>query len=417
VDRQPVAPAVEPPAFPKESPEAFSDTSLAAEPSWTEVMIRTQPSGAKVFFDSELMGTTPITITEVFVGTHMLTMKLEDYPDYSKEINALESEPTEVFHDFAAAKEALIPKGSLSIDSEPSGARVFLNGDRKGTTPLMLADLRADTYRIRIELDEYETIEKELILNADENLRMALNLVEKPKFGDLFITSAPDNARVMLNDAYKGTTPLTLRRMPVGSYELTLQKEGYESVRKELVCSKNKATQCSATLVMTPQFAALQKAGAGDNHMETGEFASAIVAYEAAIGLDPQQPVYHKKLARARQSLTAKEVHDLLTSYEFAYDSENTALLSSLLNEEDPEFQANQVSNADRLFQEFEDIDMTLSDIKITSQDAGEAAAKLHITISASFAETRKPVNLLETNQTLTLRKNSTNGWRICVIE
>ncbi|HYK87888.1 MAG TPA: serine/threonine-protein kinase [Acidobacteriota bacterium] len=46
--------------------------------------------------------------------------------------------------------------GRLSVESIPSGARVFLNDEPKGETPLS-TEVKADIYRIRIQLDGYET--------------------------------------------------------------------------------------------------------------------------------------------------------------------------------------------------------------------------------------------------------------------
>jgi hypothetical protein len=46
--------------------------------------------------------------------------------------------------------------GSLSIDSEPSGATVFVNRRAVGETPMMLDSLRVGSYVIRLELGSYQ---------------------------------------------------------------------------------------------------------------------------------------------------------------------------------------------------------------------------------------------------------------------
>jgi len=409
------APFVEHPSLtqaPSKIPAVFQPES-----AWTELTIDTEPDGADVFFDSEQIGTTPLTLTEVPLGKHMIAMKLDGYPDFSGEISADTSEPAKIFYDFVAAKEALIPKGSLSIDSDPSGASVYIDGKKKGETPLDISELKAAEYTVKLELDEYETLQKKVAVKADENLRVALNLVEKPKFGDFVITSKPNGAEVLLNGQFKGATPLTLRMLPVGKYDVAVKKDGYELVQKELACSKNSATKYNATLSMTPQFAALQQAVAGDKCLELRDFTGAIAAYEKAISLDPKESVYGQKLNTARKTLMIRDVQEVLQSYESAYDSENSALLASLLNGGDPEFLSNQVSNADKLFQEFEHIDMSFSNITINGNNMDEAFVNLHIKIGASFAETGASVNLLEADQMVTLRKNPEAKWNICAIE
>ena len=56
---------------------------------------------------------------------------------------------------------------TLQVSSNPSGAKVFLEGTYKGTTPLEITDLRKQTYRIKIEKDGYEPIEDKVVLITD----------------------------------------------------------------------------------------------------------------------------------------------------------------------------------------------------------------------------------------------------------
>jgi len=404
---------------PEEKPTlAIESEAEAAEiPKSTQMVIDSKPSGAQVFLDSTPRGTTPLTLSDVAVGRRMLAMKIEGYPDYSDEIIADASNPPEIFHDFEAGKEALIPRGSLTIDSEPAGAAVFMDGEKKGTTPLELSGIRAENYTIELKHDGYENLQKQIMLEADDNLRLSLNLVEKPKFGDLSFASNPAGAEVLLNGAYKGKTPLILRRQPVGKYEVLVQMEGYEPIRREVACEKNAIKGLEIPLKMTPHFEALQNVNAGDKYIEDGEFEKAISAYEYALSLDPQVPVYLQKLGDAKRSLLDVQVRDLLLSYRFAYEREDTELLSSILGQTDPDFVAVQVSNADRLFQEFENIAVKLSDVEIVADDQNEVAVELHLKIDAAFAETGVVVSLLDTGQRLTLRKFAEGIWKLCAIE
>jgi len=393
-----------------------SEAEAAPEPK-TKFVIDSNPPGADVLLDSKPQGKTPLTLRQVTPGTYMLVIKLEGYPDHSEELSAAAAQSLNVFHDFAAAKKALVSSASLSIDSEPSGAVLYINGEKKGRTPLELAELRPADYTLELKLKGYETTQKRISLQPDETLRISLNLVEKPKFGDLSITSQPHGAEVLVNGAYTGITPLVLRRFPVGTYEVLLQKEGYEPVKRELVCKKNVIRSLEANLNMTATFAALQSAHAGDDHMELGDFASAIEAYDRALSLDPQVPAYLQKLSLARRSLLVNQVQDLLSAYETAYEGENMALLGSLLDTADPDFVADQISNAERLFREFDHITITLSDAEINGDNPDEALVKLHLSISAAFAETGVSVQLLDSDQTLTLRKKTEIGWNICAIQ
>jgi hypothetical protein len=47
-------------------------------------------------------------------------------------------------------------RGSLEVQSSPSGAQVFLNGVPAGTTPLLVEDVPVGSRAMRVELSGYE---------------------------------------------------------------------------------------------------------------------------------------------------------------------------------------------------------------------------------------------------------------------
>jgi Tol biopolymer transport system component len=49
--------------------------------------------------------------------------------------------------------------------------------------------------------------------------------------GSLFITSSPDGSEVLLNGDARGRTPLTLRELEPGEYEVVLRKEGFQDTQ------------------------------------------------------------------------------------------------------------------------------------------------------------------------------------------
>jgi hypothetical protein len=47
--------------------------------------------------------------------------------------------------------------GSIYVDSRPRGARVFVDGNPVGVTPLRLGDVRAGSHTVRLELADHRT--------------------------------------------------------------------------------------------------------------------------------------------------------------------------------------------------------------------------------------------------------------------
>jgi len=77
----------------------------------------------------------------------------------------------------APSKRNLSPfRGSLVVNSRPSGARVFLNGRSVGRTPLVLRNEPAGSRAIRVDLDGYEPWSSAVQVVADTETRLRAEL-------------------------------------------------------------------------------------------------------------------------------------------------------------------------------------------------------------------------------------------------
>ncbi|MEZ4438722.1 MAG: serine/threonine-protein kinase [Polyangiaceae bacterium] len=69
----------------------------------------------------------------------------------------------------------------LTIDSDPSGARVTVDGEVVGTTPARTTLARGERdIRLAIEKEGYEAVERRLVPQADQLVHVALSRVEPP---------------------------------------------------------------------------------------------------------------------------------------------------------------------------------------------------------------------------------------------
>jgi hypothetical protein len=68
--------------------------------------------------------------------------------------------------------------GSISINSRPEGAVVFLNGRRVGTTPLLMPELPVGSRAVRLTMSGYDTWSQAVQVVADRRTTVSANLVE-----------------------------------------------------------------------------------------------------------------------------------------------------------------------------------------------------------------------------------------------
>ncbi len=122
------------------------------------VFIHADP-GTEVYLDGQYLGTTPMTIHEFQPGLHRLRLKGGDVRPY--ETWVFFDERTREYR-FRYRREQPLKgmyKGYIYVTSEPEGARLFLNGEEKGTTPLEL-ELRPGRYLLLLTREGYESVER-----------------------------------------------------------------------------------------------------------------------------------------------------------------------------------------------------------------------------------------------------------------
>jgi len=120
-------------------------------PQYGKIKITSTPSYAKVYLDGAYRGTTPRTISNVKVGKHTIKVTKKDYYDWSKTVQVKGNVTTPVF----APLQPIPRTGSLDIDSDPSNAKVYLDGSYRGKTPLIISNLEVGEYQIKISKDGY----------------------------------------------------------------------------------------------------------------------------------------------------------------------------------------------------------------------------------------------------------------------
>ena len=134
-------------------------------------------------------------------------------------------------------------EGKLIVESIPPLATVYIDGIRRGATPLT-ASFQPGKYRLRIEKSGYEEKMEEIEIAAEKTVekKYALNrLVAKTqpvREFDLKISPIPSPARIYINDEFVANYPFS-RKYQRGRYRIRVEKEGYETVNEEIELRSN----------------------------------------------------------------------------------------------------------------------------------------------------------------------------------
>lgn len=111
-----------------------------------ELVVQSRPPGAQVKIDGEVKGATPLTV-RLDAGAHVM------------EVQSGKAEPRVIPLTITAGVQTsqyvelqgVAQTGTLEIRSEPSGARVTIDGRPRGTTPVTARDLTPGDHTVVVE--------------------------------------------------------------------------------------------------------------------------------------------------------------------------------------------------------------------------------------------------------------------------
>ncbi len=186
------------------------------------------PPGANVYLDGSFKGTSPISINNIQPGSHQLKFTMQGYQDLEQTVYFSSGENKTVN---AQLSPIIIPVFSkLTVNSQPSGANIYLDGSFKGTTPLSINNMQSGSHTLKLTMQGYQDSEQNVYLSSGENktVNVFLSPVIVPIFSKLTVNSQPSGANIYLDGSFKGTTPMTIGNLKPGTYNLKLTLDGYQ---------------------------------------------------------------------------------------------------------------------------------------------------------------------------------------------
>lgn len=119
------------------------------------------------------------------------------------------------------SKPAVAGEGELVVQTRPASARVSIDGDDRGVSPLT-ARLSPGTHVLEVRVGRSEPRVIPLTILAGVQTAQYIELQSVPTTGGLEVRSEPARARVTVDGAPRGSTPLVLNDLPPGDHEVVL---------------------------------------------------------------------------------------------------------------------------------------------------------------------------------------------------
>ena len=120
--------------------------------------------------------------------------------------------------------------GTASFTSEPSGARVLVDGTAVGITPVKV-ELLPGSHAVEFRLNAATRTQTITVLKGRQT---SFAVTWNPRrIGGVRVTSTPDGAKVLMDGRERGVTPLTLDDVAVGSHTVQIDSSA-GSVRRRI---------------------------------------------------------------------------------------------------------------------------------------------------------------------------------------
>lgn len=173
------------------------------------ITVNTNPPGAQVFLNGiKVSDTTPYTNNIIATGHYELTVTHKNYNNATQQIDIIANKETTINIDME------LGFGKINIDSYPTGATVFIDNVKKGTTPLIINDILVGTHTVRFEKDEFDVVEYDFVLEEDNEFVTTQRLVNTKivktyKVKDVEFSMVLVKGGSAMNDFYIGEFEVT----------------------------------------------------------------------------------------------------------------------------------------------------------------------------------------------------------------
>lgn len=219
-----------------ETNQAFS-LKLQKLPGKVRVEVPTQ---ARVTVDGKEIGNAPGEFS-LAPGKHTIAIAAARYQPFAGELDVTGEGKSQTF------TPKLVPAwAEVTVTSEPVGAKLLVDGEERGVTPLTTQVL-AGNHPVELRLEGFKSWTTDVQVKANEPMNLGPVQLGLPD-GKLALRSEPAGASVSIGGVYRGQTPVSLELRPDIAHNVVLTLPGYEASTREVSLTAGESRTLSVPL-------------------------------------------------------------------------------------------------------------------------------------------------------------------------
>ena len=211
----------------------YTVQGFEAPPKPVRVSIRAEPGKAQISIDGAAAAQSPVR-ADLPPGSHLVAVSAQGFRPAEHHLELTAGRDVELVVSLAQGSGP----GSLQITSEPSGARVLLDGERIGVTPFK-GELAPGAHRLAVEQEGFLRQERDVVLEPGRDVEQSFTLPPLPRDAALSVETVPAGALLVLDGVDKGRTPW-VGTLPPGPHAALVRMEGRREVGTDFVMPQGK---------------------------------------------------------------------------------------------------------------------------------------------------------------------------------
>lgn len=220
-----------------------------AKPKLGTLVVDADVPDAKVFLDgNEVKGTTPVFITDVIEGLHVVEVRKEPAVPWKQTVQVVAGTQAKVRAELKATIGG--QGGVIRVLSNVAGAKVFLDGTDMGAVPIDIKDVKTGEHVLEVKAPGYQTREERVTVNAGQSVILKLDLNPEAGKGDtgtLKVVSAVPDADVYIDGAAIGKVPQE-KAVSRGEHFVVVKLAGFKTFEQKVRIEPGQTLTVSADL-------------------------------------------------------------------------------------------------------------------------------------------------------------------------
>ena len=195
--------------------------------------IITEPSNARIYIDDNYIGISPISYKFTIGKNYNIKITKENYKPINETIFVPENINKLPVYNLEKLEK------NLPIITEPSNARIYIDDNYIGISPISYKFTIGKNYNIKITKENYKPINETIFITENVYNLPIYNLVKIISEKKLVIITEPSNARIYIDDNYIGISPIYYNFTIGKNYNIKITKENYKPINETIFITEN----------------------------------------------------------------------------------------------------------------------------------------------------------------------------------